>query len=253
MLASPPSTAQEAKASLYSALEDAEYEPSSPSVLAAIDSLSPFSAEDQVESLWQGRWEVLSKPDFPDSLGTDGKGRYMFTLGRASFNMYQPVKLPIALDAIRNDVLPSAEGTLSYGLEIPFETAGEEGKPMSGVMFNYGECWKDEEVEGRYGVKFTGGSMRPAARTTVEEWLTVFGQQDQRDMGVGARVATWVAKRLFQLRRPSGAGEGGTIAFSMAKAPAGYLDILYLDDELRITKGNRGSIVIAKRTAEQSA
>ena len=35
--------------------------------------------------------QVITKPDFPDSLGKDAQGRYMYSLGRASFNMYGAV------------------------------------------------------------------------------------------------------------------------------------------------------------------
>lgn len=31
---------------------------------------------------------MITKPDFPDSLGKDAQGRYMFSLGRVSFNMF---------------------------------------------------------------------------------------------------------------------------------------------------------------------
>ena len=35
--------------------------------------------------------QEITKPDFPDSLGKDAQGRYMYSLGRASFNMYGAV------------------------------------------------------------------------------------------------------------------------------------------------------------------
>lgn len=31
----------------------------------------------------------------------------------------------------------------------------------------------------------------------------------------------------------------------------GYLDVLFIDDELRITRGNRGSIVVVERFLEK--
>ena len=36
---------------------------------------------------------------------------------------------------------------------------------------------------------------------------------------------------------------------TLTKAPKGFFVVMYLDDEWRITKGNRGSIVVAERVA----
>ena len=35
--------------------------------------------------------------------------------------------------------------------------------------------------------------------------------------------------------------------FEMKRSPVGYLDVLYLDNDLRITKGNRGTVVVVER------
>ena len=59
----------------------------------------------------------------------------------------------------------------------------------------------------------------------------------------------WLMKRLMGLERPTGLDGDGVMAYQMTKAPEGYLDVMYLDDEWRITKGNRGSIVVAERVA----
>ena len=105
----------------------------------------------------------------------------------------------------------------------------------------------DPQVAERLRVTFTGGRMRRAEETPLEAWRGVFARQDTRGMRKRDRFAAWLAGRLFALRRPTGAESDGTVSYSMARAPTGYLDVLYLDEELRITRGNRGSIVIAKR------
>lgn len=55
-------------------------------------------------------------------------------------------------------------------------------------------------------------------------------------------------KRMMGLERPTGMASGtGVMSYSMSKAPKGWLDVMFLDDEWRITRGNRGSIVVAER------
>lgn len=54
-------------------------------------------------------------------------------------------------------------------------------------------------------------------------------------------------RRLFGLRRAEEVAADGTMTYEMPRAPEGYLDILFLDEDLRVTRGNRGSIVIAER------
>ena len=39
----------------------------------------------------------------------------------------------------------------------------------------------------------------------------------------------------------------GSVSFEMKRCPHGYIDVLYLDEDLRITRGNRGTIVIVER------
>lgn len=244
------SKAANAKAALYSALAGADDEPKAPPVVAAIEVLASLPPCEDILAAGDGMWEVISKPDFPDSLGLDATGRHCFTLGRASFNMYQPLGMPIAIESIKNEVVPLGDGDeRSYRVIVQFETAGDTGTPLRGVMDNAGLCVGDAEKSDRLGVQFTGGAMRPAEGTSLRDWSQVFAQQDQRGMGVGARFAGWMAKRLFALQRPTGIDADGAVSYAMKKAPQGYLDVLYLDEELRITRGNRGSIVIAKRAA----
>ena len=113
----------EAKLRLRTALRESGAEPKSPEVLAAIAELEPLCPPvSQWHQQLVGEWSVISKPDFPDGLGQDAKGRYMFTLGRASFNMFQPLDLPIALDGIVNPVKAMEDG-YSYDVCVPFEVA----------------------------------------------------------------------------------------------------------------------------------
>ena len=43
------------------------------------------------------------------------------------------------------------------------------------------------------------------------------------------------------------------MTYKMTKSPHGTLDVLFLDDELRITRGSKGSVVIAERARDPVA
>ena len=57
-------------------------------------------------------------------------------------------------------------------------------------------------------------------------------------------------KRLLGLEPVDGVRPDGSMKYSMGKSPVGFVDILYVDDELRVSRGNRGSIVVAERVVE---
>jgi len=39
----------------------------------------------------------------------------------------------------------------------------------------------------------------------------------------------------------------GRVSFKMQRSPKGKLEVLYLDEELRITRGGRGTVVVCER------
>lgn len=43
-------------------------------------------------------------------------------------------------------------------------------------------------------------------------------------------------------------GPRGELTYQMKRPPSGFLDILYVDEEMRATRGNAGSLVITART-----
>ena len=54
---------------------------------------------------------------------------------------------------------------------------------------------------------------------------------------------------MFGLVPPQGMNlETGEISFTMKRSPKGRLEVLYLDEELRITRGERGTILACERS-----
>jgi len=161
--------------------------------------------------------------------------------------MYQPYDLPITFTGIENTVQPiyTGAGTRSYDLLITFRC--DDG--LQGVMENFGECYADDKKGDRVSVRFTGGCMRPAESADLGQWRARFRDGKAPKPTLGQRVQKWLAKRLIGLEPPGGMAQNGTLTYSMKRAPEGYLDVLFLDEDFRITRGNRGSVVIAERVA----
>lgn len=266
----PTSSAAAAKSALRLALADSDDEANAPAVLAAISALEPFCVSRPAHSaLLAGDWRMLSRPEWPDCLGRDDHGSSMYTLGRASFNMFRPLDTIVAFEhhQLTNHVgaARSAEPG-SYIVDAPLvvraATASDEQRAqlpavMPAVMRSFGEWEPSTDSPSKMLICFTGGELRPSRwasvgdETVCQAWVDTFGNSNQERAnrrGLRAKLSDALARILFGVRRPLAMKPtDGSLSYSMSRAPRGFLEVLYLDEELRITRGNRGSVVIAER------
>lgn len=240
-------------------------EPKDPQVDAAIIELSPFSpaksySNAELERALQGEWTSISCPDFPDGQGKNLEGDYQFTLGRMSFGTFSPKSLLCSIQSITNTVdklkTPSVSGInrleddpelYSYDVSVLFTI--EEDGPCKGVMGSLstkGYSQRDPETSDRVSVWFSGGEIRHRLSEDSEKWKEVFGstlkplRKSWKD-----RIQAFLARRFIGLELiNSSKYEFKRLVGGRGKA---YLEILYLDDDLRVTRGNRGSVVISRR------
>ena len=158
----------------------------------------------------------------------------------------------MAMGSLSSTTEATCEGrSAGYELVVNVDVLPPDGGVLKGVMVTNAKCTPAEGNLGRMSVKFDGGCLKPADGEPTDAWLETFSDLPSKiasnaDLTRPERFQLWVAKRLFGLSR--GAADG-TQEYKMPKAPQGYLDILFLDEELRVTRGNRGSIVIAERCA----
>lgn len=57
-------------------------------------------------------------------------------------------------------------------------------------------------------------------------------------------------KLAFGIRPPPAGdelGEGGELSYTMERCPKAWLDVLYLDEDIRVTRGNKGAVVVVAR------
>lgn len=141
------------------------------------------------------------------------------TLGRATFNAFKPTDIEIRLKQTYNHVGIETED--AYYLLIQFSVSSDGIPPMEGMFINRAVF----SISGstRMDIKFESSAMVPL--------------KPQRDL------ESWL--KLFKDANPSMDEDGSAM---VALPPAkGFLDYIYLDDDLRITRGNRGAIAVVKR------
>jgi hypothetical protein len=214
--------------------------------IAHLSSLNPTPAPARTPALLEGNWRLISAPRFPQGQRR-ADGTYAYTLGRLAFNMFSPQQLQVVIDQVSQPVFPVAGSPQrTPDIVVAFTTLSTEFPPLQGMVRNLGVCEPGSDTALR--VQFTGGTLAPAEGTDRQQWQAVFGDQGTpkrqgfRDWWQGLFL-----KLLFGLVPPVGMDDAGRVTFQMQRSPKGTLEILYLDEELRITKGEKGTVLVCDR------
>jgi hypothetical protein len=243
----------EAKKRLRDALATHGGDPNHEIVEAAIAhlaTLNPTPAPTQQTDLLDGNWLLISAPIFPDG-ERQADGTYVYSLGRLAFNMFQPQDLKLVINRVYQPVFPidgSAQRT--HDIVVEFTTRSEDVPPLPGIVRNLGVCQPSSNTT--LQVQFTGGVLEPAPGTDLHQWQQMFGNPAAP---ASRSLKEWLQglflKLIFGLVPPTQMdAETGRIEFQMKRSPKGALDILYLDEELRITKGQKETVLVCDRVAE---
>jgi len=239
-----------AKQALREALSTHSGDPKNGKVAAAIDhliSLNPTPDPTRQTDLLDGDWRLISAPSFPDGeLQEDGT--YTYTLGRLAFNMFQPKDLKVVVNQVSQPVFPIAGSSQrTHDIVVEFTALSHDFPPLRGIVRNLGVCEPGSDTA--LQVQFTGGTLEPAAGTDLQTWNDVFSKPSA---SVGFNPKEWFQdlflKFMFGLVPPDGVDpETGRSEFQMKRSPNGSLEILYLDEELRITNGEQGTVLVCER------
>ncbi|KAL7550715.1 hypothetical protein ACHAWF_013931 [Thalassiosira exigua] len=299
---------QRAKTELLSSVSDG----ASPVFKRALDSLEKYGKKAKKRKLSSstrsessdidGTWLMISPPEYPTCLGKNGDGDSLFTLGRMSFDMYQPADLICSIQKQYNTIHPvsrkdipqyvpkslrqevakecgGSQGCLrTYNIIASFtiedidrsQTAAEvprcESKKLSGIMTNYGYSLSDPTCPGRKSVWFSGGTIEPADDETLPDWKKVFGSHlddnssegsaaptnsTAKDNATEADKARNLASKMLLGAVSEPMDSNGIIGFHMNKPIGGhgcaYVDIVYMDDDLRVMRGHSGSVYVFRK------
>lgn len=247
-----------AKTALIEALKTSGGDTKNKEIVAAIEKLASLhleSAPTENEKLLEGNWLLINAPNFPDRQN-DTQGRYVYTLGRLAFNMFEPVGLRVEIERVLQPVFPTGkENELTHDIVVEFKTIDENIPELKGIVKNLAVC--SPKSKDTVQVKFTGGELMPREieePSKMKEWLQVFGQESQQSqLSLREKIASILVKWMFGISKASNIdAQTGKRVFTMKKSPKGILKLLYLDDELRITRGNRGTVLVCQRQVEKS-
>jgi PAP_fibrillin len=259
-----------AKSNLKSALRKHHGSTKNPEVMAAINHLVSMNpSKSAVASpLLLGEFIAHSSPDFPGRIKPE-KGMeevVQYTLGRLSFGLFQPCNLTCTITSVRNSIIvcddPEQEvdgqKTFTYPISIDLTIHTPKGD-FPAVMCHSALCYVLPEHENRLGVTFRGGSLTPTYQVRSDPvkmalWEEVFDHaysKAEEERSLMSKFMMFIFKKVFQLSTPTDEdfmnSATHSVSFDMKRSPRGYLDILYLDEDLRITRGNRGTIIVVER------
>ena len=260
----PPTRLEELKGELRMLLSTNGGSTKDPSVLSVIEELIKInpclSAARSSEFL--GEFSALTCPNFPGQLKqTPGQEHIVqYSLGRMSFNIFQPNNLTCTVRSVRNHVVcfgktPKGNPKFSYPLIADITIHTKDGD-LSATLINEAECYEHNEINNRLMVTFTGGTLLPTQEvlqdtTRLTIWSDTFQgayqKADEQRSYLGWIFQLFI-KLVMGLTYPTDeALAKHCFHFDMKRCPLGHIDVLYQDEEIRITKGNRGTIVVVER------
>ncbi len=205
--------------------------------IALLVDLSDVSAPAYAPEL-AGCWRLLSAPNFPDGQLTD-PGEWQYTLGRLAFDMFRPQDLSVQLTDVFQDIQPlPEEAKHTHNIVVHFQTVQVGLPSVRGIVRNLGVCQTAHPTA--LQVQFTGGELEPASDTDLSAWQQVFHSPPQTSVNLRDRLQRLALKLIFGLGAPQKVdAQTGRADFTMPRSPKGRLNILYLDDTLRIMQSEK--------------
>ena len=236
-----------------------------------------------------GMWLTLSKPNFFGKLGTNDNGDPMYTLGRMSFDMFSPTNLVCSLqgnfnrveivsgderksmlDAVPKKLREEVESgktilrtyhvVTAFTIEssmAAYPTAPNKDviRPIKGIMTTYGYSLPDPNTPNRHSIWFTGGRIEPNNDVSdVLRWKKFFTIHPPKH-SFGEKAKLLAVKLLMGATIPEEINpEDGSMNYVFTRPLGGhgmaYVDVIYLDDSLRIVRGHRGTTFVFSRVPD---
>lgn len=215
-----------------------------------------------------GEYHVLTIPHYPGRIKTTDERVVQYSLGRLSFDIFQPKELICTVKSVRNSVQlqQNAPKVMSGGNAAVFSyhiiceliihtTDGD----LEATLINKGFCRESEDRERRVKVTFTGGTLVPSYVTCDNDvmfslWKKTFAnayENANKERTILGWIYLFCLKLFLGLVLPTDSQNLGSsrhenaFHFEINRPPKGFIDVLYLDSDMRITKGNRGTITVA--------
>lgn len=239
-----------------------------PDVIDTIDELAelnPYKEKCSQSPQFPGDFVSHTSPNFPGRL-KPAKGQenvVQYTLGRLSFGIFEPHHLVCTVRSIHNlvklkETLRNGKHSFTYDSICDITIHTPDGD-LPAILIMEGHCCESSNVNNRLNVTFTGGTLTPIddvwlSTSMMNLWTKTFAGAYKR-ANEERSFSGWawhiMLKAMLGLSMPSDdAKRKQGFHFEMKRSPVGHLDVLYLDEFLRITRGNRGTVVVVERAME---
>lgn len=234
-------------------------------VRRAIDELTPHNPTmDPCKSpYWEGDFICHTIPEFPGRIKTDNKEVIQYTLGRLSFGVFQPHNLVCTIRSVRQSIrvrLESKTGvfkTYEYPVMMDLTIHTEDGD-LPAVVSHDAVCYECPKTPKRLKVSFKGSTLMPSRDVLTDAnlrrvWMDTFQgaySKAERERNIISRTLRSMMAWWFEMTFPNDEefdnAQDHSVHFTMKRAPRGHLDVMYLSANTRITKGNRGTMVVVE-------
>ena len=223
-----------------------------------------------------GEFYTLSCPSFPGRVvSTTGGDNNLVqcTLGRLSFNMFQPTSLLCTVRSVRNVVssrktsnignnkgMDSNVDSLSYDFIMDITIHIPDRDNLSAYLLNESYCYRSSQrqhQDDRMKVCFTGSTLMPSQDVLLDDnkmilWNNTFNQRAyqkaQKELSLVDTLVNSFTKRLLGITLSTTTNPSSyCLRLDFKRELHGHFDVLYIDKEIRITRGNRGTIVVLDR------
>lgn len=128
-------------------------------------------------------------------------------------------------------------------------------RPIRGIMTTFGYTLPDPEVPNRHSIWITGGRIEANNNPADQaEWKRLFSLHPPKH-GLGEQAKLLAVKLLMGATIPDSMNEDGSMDYSFTRPLGGhgvaYVDVLYLDNSLRVVRGHRGTFFVFSRLQQE--
>jgi hypothetical protein len=118
-------------------------------------------------------------------------------------------------------------------------------------MSTYGYALSNPDEPSRLAIWFTGGTIEVSDSQNLKEWKRAFDDTQLPERTLKERTRVLCAKLLMGASPAKAMEEDGKMSYSLKRPIGGhdkaYIDILYLDETVRISRANTGVIYVCAR------
>ena len=138
--------------------------------------------------------------------------------------------------------------------------------PIQGVMTNYGYTIPDPHIPNRFTIWFTGGTVEfddssvsgdgcstisTEREALLEEWRRVFDPKSAPSHSARTFARALAARVLLGAHIPDSMNSDGMLSYTLRRPIGGhsvaFVDILHLDNDLRVMKGHKDQLYVCAR------